>query len=465
MEKYIAVSVGPLVVLGMIGYMSVRQNMEEIKKDWTAHRCNPMYMPFVSMFSEEATTAENFAYCTNAAAKEIFARATDPAYKMFDVFGDATETMMSDVNTFLTFLAGMDKFIFSIANTTFSKLQNTFGTLTLQMGRIRDIVNRVTSTAYYGVFIIQTLVSFIFSVFNFMMVLVKTIVITLLALSIILAFFYPIVLAFTIPLAALLGIGFCFDPSTLVETSAGYKCIKNVQLGDSIRGSKVTGIFFLECTPELALFKYKNVIVSGRHIVHHNNKWMYVKDTGAVPYTEKRPPYLVCLNTSDNQIKIGSSVFRDYEETSDPEALLKIEELIWNKVQHIQHGVGLHPRTLLKRKDGSFCTLSSVEIGDELTEGKVIGKVLLDATEYEWVDVGGCVVSATQPIFAEKKILAREVGVPIKGGPVAVQMFIDNPNGWFTIHDKLLVREYTDSRDIATLEKIQKVVMKSLNKK
>jgi hypothetical protein len=95
----------------------------------------------------------------------------------------------------------------------------------------------------------------------------------------------------------------------------------------------------------------------------------------------------------------------------------------------------------------------------------VIGKVLLDATEYEWVDVGGCVVSATQPIFAEKKILAREVGVPIKGGPVALQLFIDNPNGWFTIHDKLLVREYTDSRDIATLEKIQKVVMKSLNKK
>lgn len=462
----VAVAAGPVLILGLLLYINARRNVEDIKKDWVQYRCHPGYMPFVSMFTDETTTSENFQYCTNAFAKEVFSRATDPIYRLFGMFGDIVGSLVGDMNHFLTYLAGMDKFIFSFANTVFGKLFNTMGAFTQQIGAVRDIVNRIGSSAYYAAFIAQTLVDFVMAMFNFMMTLVKTVVIMVFALGILVSLFYPAVLAFFLPLGTLFGLTFfCFDPATLVDTDRGQIPIAAVQLGDTIGRSRVTAKFVLDCPPAVELFVYNGIIVSGEHIVYHGGRWMPVRDTGVAPYKGVRPTHLICLNMTNNIIQIRRTYFRDYEETDDPDALISIEKIVWGRRKNINYPLGLHPQTLVTMADGTLRPINQIRLGDVLLEGRVTGVVELDAREIVWYDVEGCVVSGCQPVCKEIRALASEVGTRVSSPPSkAYSLFLDNATGWFMIHDKLLVRDYPDSHNPVVLDAIQEIVMRALKK-
>lgn len=464
MLEYILVGAGPLIVMGVILYSYATNNFEEVKENWVKYRCHPAYMPFASTVNPDISSAENFAYCTNLFAKSVFDNATSPIYQLFDMFQGMTGNILNDINHFLTYLAGMDKFIFEIANMVFGRLLNTFSVLSIQMGHIRDLMNRIASTAYYGVFIMSTMVSFMFSAFGVIMTTLKVVVGIIFAIAIILAFIFPILLAFFIPIGAMIGISFCFHPDTIV----GGKAIKDVSIGDTLPGGKVTSLFYFECPPSLDLYVHNGVIVSGRHLVFYNGSWTYVKDTGASRYLGERPPYLVCLNTNTNRVNIGGSVFADYEEVSHPGALAEIEHLVWGKLVKQSYSVGLHPQTKVRLANGTTTTVSELKLGSVLAEGRVTGIVLLKGYDIEWFDVDGSVVSGCQPIkICDKPIFARDVGFPSSKAtpPFAIQLFLDNADGWFTINNSLRVRDYPDSHNSQTLEDIQEVVMRYLNKK
>lgn len=464
--EYAAVAAGPILVTGIILYANANRNYEEVKKNWVAYRCNPMYMPFTSMFSE-TPASENFKYCIDSFSSEVFARATEPVYQVFGMFADILFKFIEDIQHFLTYLAGMDSFIFSFADTVFGKIFNTMSTFLLQMGHIKDIFSRIASSAYYSVFIIQTLVDFVWSMFNLMMAMIKAVVIMVFALGLILAIFYPVVLAFLLPIGALFGIGFCFDPNTLVQTNRGIIPISSVVLGDDLNGSKVTGLFHVICPPSVDLYWYNGVLVSGRHLVNHRGTWMYVSETGSPKHSGPRPPYLVCLNTSNNLIQIGESTFRDYEEVSDLDSLRKIEKLAFGRYTYSDSAIGLHPKTLVKRR-GAFVSVNSLRLGETIDDGKVVGVIRLDASDVEWYDIDGCIMSGSQPVFYDDRIqLAKEVGKQVEIGdmPYSVQIIIDNELGYFNIHNKILVRDYPDSHNGEILERIQEVVLSALRKK
>jgi len=458
----LAVAAGPAIILGVILYANARQNVDKIKKEWTAYRCHPAYMPFSTMFSE-TPVADNFTFCVNAFASEIFARATDPVYQIFDMFAGIANSLLGDIQHFLTFLAGIDTFIFNLANSVFGKLQNTIGVLVRQMGSIRDIINRIASSAYYTVFIAQTLVDFVMSSFNLMMTIVKVVVIMIFALGIILSLFYPVVLAFFIPIGAMFGVSYCFHPNTVVHTDRGRIRIRDVIIGDVIAGSRVTSTFVVACLPSVTLYNHNGTIVSGQHIVYHGGTWKYVKDVGVL-YRGQYPDYLICLNTSDNLIEIEDDTYRDYEEVSDHAAVAKIEEIVWGRHVCATYPTGLHPRTLVRRWDHKLVPVSTIRVGDNLVEGRVTGVVKIDASDIVWYDVEGCVMSGCQPVFGRIPRLAKEIGVRSEvRDRYAVQLILDSTHGWFSIHNKLLVRDYVDSHELRVLDKIQDVVIQSLH--
>lgn len=462
MIEYLAVGIGPLVILGVILYANVRQNINEIKENWTKYRCHPAYMPFVSMFTDDVSTTDNFKFCTNAFASELLGRATDPVYQMFDMFVGVFKTFLDDIQHFLKYLASMDTFIFSFVNGIFGKIQNTFGVFLQQLGTLRDILNRITGSAYYAAFIAQTFIDFVMSSFNLMMSLVKAVAIMILALGIILMFFYPIILAFFIPIGALFGVSFCFDPETIVHTQRGDIAIKDILVGDKIETSIVTGIFYMECPP-IDLYVYNGVIVSGRHMVY-DTAWKYVRDApSAQLYLGPRPSSLICLNTDNNIIQIGNTLFRDYEETSDPAALSAIETIVWGKKVDATYPPGLHPSTHVRTSRGEYVEISNVKVGDTLEDGKVLAVVVLDGSDIVWYTVGETVMSGCQPVF---KKLAKDIGVLTgKRYPIAIQLIVENTDGWFTVNNNVLVRDYPDSHDPLKLESIQSVVLKSLQAK
>jgi hypothetical protein len=460
----LVVAAGPLLIVGVILYVNARQNLDNVKKNWVQYRCHPAYMPFSSMFGED--TGANFSYCTNAFAKEIFGYATDPVYKLFEMFQNVIESFMNQINQYLKYLAGMDKFVFGFADTVFGKLFNTFSVFNSQIGSLRDVVGRITSSAYYAAFTINTIVDFVISFFSFVMTMIKAVVIMLFALSFILALFYPVILAFVIPLGALMGVSYCFHPDTVVSTNRGNIQIKFIKPGDILNGSKVTGKFIFDCHSSIDLYTYNGTIVSGRHIVLHDGVHKYVRETGAPLYTGERPSYLVCLNTEDNQIRIGTSIFSDYEEIDNPDSVRAIERLIFGRYVNAEGTTGLHPSTSIRYSTGAVGPIDQLKLGDKLVEGTVTGLVVLDGADTNWYVVDGVTMLGSQPIKRNGFVtLAKDLGLPLFGKKpaYAIQVFLDNEDGFFMVNDRVVVRDYPDSHDIEKMEEIQNIVLFTLN--
>jgi hypothetical protein len=452
MIEYLAVAAGPIIIIGIMLYINARRNVDDIKENWVRYRCSPMYMPFTSMFDEETSTFENFAFCTNTFAKEIFGRATDPVYRLFGMIIGVVQTILGQINHFVAYLAGISNFVLDFGNKTFGKIFNSVSSLNLLIGKIRDLFQRIAGSAYYAAFIVQTLIAFIVSIFSFSITLVKALVIMLFALSFILALFFPVVLAFVIPLGALVGISFCFHPDTIVKTQRGEMKIRYVQPGDMIGNSKITAKF--DFLSNDLLYNYKGVLVSGDHIVLHEGKWMYVKDTGCSQEFQKMfMEPIICLNTSDNIIQIGDIKFRDYEEVPD--------ELFDDDLG----SPALPYETYVTLANGTQKMIVELELGTRLKEGTVTGLVEIDGHDIEWYSVNGVTMSGEQPVYVDGKfVLAKDVGT-LRNIVYehAYQIFIDNKDGIFEVNEKVKVRDYPDSHDPAKLEEIQKIVMDHLN--
>ena len=452
MIEYLAVAAGPIIIIGIMLYINARRNVDDIKENWVRYRCSPVYMPFTSMFDEENSTFENFAFCTNTFAKEIFGRATDPVYRLFGMIIGVVQTILGQINHFVAYLAGMSNFVLDFGNKTFGKIFNSVSSLNLIIGKLRDLFQRIAGSAYYAAFIVQTLIAFVISIFSFSITLVKALVIMLFALSFILALFFPVILAFVIPLGALVGISYCFHPDTLVETQRGKIKIKYVQPGDTIKGSKVTAKF--DFLSNDLLYNYNGILVSGDHIVLHEGKWMYVKDTGCPQEFQKLyMEHIVCLNTSDNIIQIGDTKFRDYEELPD------------DMFDGSLGSPALPHDTYVTMANGTQKMLIELELGAHLKEGIVTGLVDIDGSDIDWYTVNGVTMSGEQPVYIDSKfVLAKDVGtlrsITLKH---ACQIFIDNKDGIFEVNGKVKVRDYPDSHDPAKLEEIQKIVMDHLN--
>lgn len=451
MIEYLAVAAGPIIIIGIMLYINARRNFDDIKENWVRYRCSPVYMPFTSMFDEESSTFENFAFCTNTFAKEIFGRATDPVYQLFGMIIGVVQSILGQINHFVAYLAGMSNFVLDFGNKTFGKIFNSVSSLNLIIGKLRDLFQRIAGSAYYAAFIVQTLIAFVISIFSFSITLVKALVIMLFALSFILALFFPVVLAFVIPLGALVGISYCFHPDTLIDTQRGHIRIADVKVGDFIQGSRVTARF--DFLSNEILYSYNGVNVSGDHIVLHKGTWMYVKETGCPISQRLYYEPLVCLNTSDHQIRIGDSVFCDYEEVPDE---LFDDELGSPALAH---------DSFVELIDGKRMMMNELKVGTQIKEGTVVGVVEIDASDIEWYTVDGVDMSGEQPVFNKGKLrLAKDIGVPKnRNDKTAYQLFLDNRVGLFSVNRKVIVRDYPDSHDPTELEGIQKVVFKHLN--
>ena len=106
----------------------------------------------------------------------------------------------------------------------------------------------------------------------------RTIIYILIALSILLFWWYPVLAALLGFLAAGMGIAFCFDPDTLIDMEDGKrKKISCIAIGDKIKNGIVEGIIKAS-SKNIDMYDYKNIIVSGEHLVYEN-KWIRVKES------------------------------------------------------------------------------------------------------------------------------------------------------------------------------------------
>lgn len=463
---------GPLLVMGIAIYYSVKKNAEELKANWAKYRCYPIYLPFAEMIQPDTSTADNFAYCMTMFAQTMFDAILDPIYSLFDVITDTVKDLQGSTNIFRTILTKLMNVVLSTIGDVFGKIVNTMNVLLMDLNKVRDIQNRVVGSAWYGAFLGSTIVDAVTSGMNFIVSLLNALIILIFAIAIILLFTgqFWIVIAL-IPIAALIGLSYCFDPDTPVELMDGrVVAMKDVQVGEVLHdGSVVEGVMSFVNRPDVQLYELNGVTVSGKHKVFHD-KWIYVEEhPDAIP-SSKQLDRLSCLITNSHHIPLNGLQFSDYEETSDPDVLREIERITWGKVVHEDYNVGFSPDTLVFR-NGEYVPMKDLRIGDTIAGGKVEGIVWLDGTDMDWVRTDGLLLSGTQPICARfDALLARRApgAVYERTKPErAMSIIVDNPTGWFKIYNEqgkaYRVRDYLDTHDVQKLRKIEELVLRQKN--
>jgi hypothetical protein len=112
---------------------------------------------------------------------------------------------------------------------------------------------------------------------------------------------------------------FCFHPDTLINMVDGTTMpIHKIQVGDTVKGGLV-----IATTRAIGhdFHWYRGVLVTGKHAVHENGKWLRVEDSKLGKHLPKYVEVVHSLVTSDHRIWVGDIEFADQHENDNYENL------------------------------------------------------------------------------------------------------------------------------------------------
>ena len=118
------------------------------------------------------------------------------------------------------------------------------------------------------------------------------------------------------------GMGLCFSGSTKVNMVSGETmCIKDISLGDELAGGTlVDATLQIKNRSNDPFYRFNStelgdcVYVTGSHYIHHDDKYIFVRDHPEAVLTDKCDDILYCLVTSDHTIPVGEFKFWDWED-------------------------------------------------------------------------------------------------------------------------------------------------------
>lgn len=175
---------------------------------------------------------------------------------------------------------------------------------------------------------------------------------------------------------------FCFHPNTPIKTINGYISIKNIKLGQKLSNNNIVKSIYKFNAKNTPLYNYKNIIVSGSHLVFENNQWIRVEDSKIAKPFKSNTEIIYCLNTSQNIIKTKYNIiFKDFDESNSKTYETNYYQLILNhlnnnqeKLNNINYNVeGFHKNTLIKTLYG-YTPIYKINLNTPINRNnKVIG--------------------------------------------------------------------------------------------
>jgi hypothetical protein len=180
-------------------------SIEKIRLHWSEYRCNPIYMPFAGSIRPDVDTAENFSYCINAMAGQIFGFLIDGINQLFSTTLGSLGELANPLTAFRSVFSKIRGGMLSFTASTVSKAAGSTSVFVHYLIKIRDVLKRFVGEGYIGAFLVNVLLDFIWSFVTLFISILKTFVFALLAISFILALFQPELLVVAIVLASMIG--------------------------------------------------------------------------------------------------------------------------------------------------------------------------------------------------------------------------------------------------------------------
>jgi hypothetical protein len=275
--------------------------IQKIKDDWPQYRCNPIVMPFASVFGYDPMS--NFSFCIQNMMSSYMGYLMQPIKYSFSVLGNISK----DINDALT---GVRAFFNNIRNYITNIIQTVFGVflnILIEFQRvtinIKDIFAKLIGILATLMYVLEGTVDTMESGWNG-------------------------------PPGQLVR-ALCFHPDTKVELKDGsLYAMKDLPLNSILKtGSKVCAVMNISNITEKGEFIEKlysidggenneKILVSGSHLIYNNEikQFVHVEDLSNVIISDINSPNFACLITSDHIIPIGKHIFHDWEDNNGSEA-------------------------------------------------------------------------------------------------------------------------------------------------
>jgi hypothetical protein len=398
------------VFVAILTGFNVGNSVNNVKDSWGEYRCNPMFMPFASLFGYNAK--DNFSFCMG----EVFKTHSEPYVKsstsMFSGFTGVLGSMLDSTNSLRNTMATLGGGINTIVHEFTERISMFFFRLQVSAITIKSLIGRMYaimfSVMYMGLSGISGMTSF---TNTFLFSFLDT---------------------------------FCFPGDTEILLEKGMTKIKDIKIGDIIADSTVTSIFKL-CGKGQPMVKLGNIIVSTNHYVLHEGKYImarYHPDSVKINETYDE---LYCLNTDNNRIRIGDYTFMDYDETTtaDKDTMNYIEGRInatntTKTYDFTEYRPAIDENTIVKTMDGPKMA-KDIKLGDKLTTGsEIVGLIRPVVKETSILQN----VKLTPSTLYWDENSWKRVGTPIKEKCEMVS-FIATPNSQIEL-ENVRIRDYME---------------------
>lgn len=338
-------------------------NIKHIKENWEKYRCNPAIMVFASWYGYDAQ--ENLNYCMSNVFSKNASGVLGPFGQIMAIIIQILIQFSENINSLRVMIASLMGGVMKMIN----EFRSRFVFVMKQVNYIGHRLQLLMKRVYASMFSILYMGSSTITAGR--------------------NFGDTILFRFLDT--------FCFDPDTLINIKGkGLIPIKHVQLGDITENNEFVTSVYNFSAPGQAMVELMGtngpILVSSNHYVRYNESWIMAgKHPNAIPAPDwgsdvTRP--LICLDTNLHTIRIGDYIFSDYDETpeSDETTMQVVEKSLNNTIDNYQHGwlyqPSFDPSLRIKMKDGTYKHGHKINLGDELSLGKVAGIVYRHIHDY-----------------------------------------------------------------------------------
>lgn len=264
--------------------------VNEIKANWPAYRCNPLYMPLSDDIRKD------FTYCIQTMQSSYMGFILQPITYLTSSLGNTMGNFMNEINA----IRGMFNKIRTFISTIIQSIFGVFLNLIIEFQRItiaiKDLLGKTIGILTTLLFTLDGSIKTINSTWN-----------------------GP-------PGQMVRKLGKCFHPDTKIKLQNGsIKTIQNICLGDVLEnGSVVDVIMNIDNTrePEKLYVIEKSgvdgedIFVTGSHLIFNKDQQIFVtvKNHPDSKLSDKQTDKFSCLITSNHQISIGKYNFWDWED-------------------------------------------------------------------------------------------------------------------------------------------------------
>ena len=364
-------------------------DVAEISRNWPKYRCVPSVMPFASVYGHD--TAENFNFCLQKIFNGQVGGVTGPFATIITTITKNMMTFLQNLNSLRVMIATLVGGVTKIFQEIVDRIRLVLAQVKTAGLRIQNLMRRVFATFYAVIYMGLSTIT-VGSNFS------ETFIFKFLDT-------------------------FCFAPETPINIKGkGLIPISEVKLGDiCLDGSKVTSVYRFMADGQETVW-LKDIQVSTNHFILYMGTWIPAEKhpdaRPAGPWVGGSTRPLVCLDTNNHQIPIDDYIFSDWDEThdSDEATMLLAESRLNGEVtpssRPWKYQPAVESTAELCMKDGTSRPARNIQLGDQLSTGKVVGLGVRAVTEFCLTAQGTLITPSTLLWSQTKWVRAGQILEP-----------------------------------------------------